>query len=324
MQFRLPKALADSCLIPELSCQFKPFPWQGFNSFHLSWELEKVRERTLPWCTHRLDCLTRKASLLEALAGNSGMERVRYPNRAAQLLLTAHTTSGSQNPHRGSASARHPRDPVEPPQLTGPRIIRSVSDRIQCTSLCDAACSGFHPAGITEMLSLMGQKEFCSWILWYFGLSVSAPSKRGLLPPEWWEKNRRDTWFPAAFMHLHLPQCAQIPHTFPSSDVLQSRTITMQQNHTQVEQKKTPCLLHVMLICAFTKSRPYYYSFFYIKMEPWEWQNSKWDETQEPSAQQKGLWQASHRGLLSSPTDLWMPSSVFCPALHRDRDHVGQ
>lgn len=81
MQFSLPKALADSCLIPELSCQFQPFPWQGFNSFHLSWEIEKVRERTLPLCTHRLDCLSTKASLLQALAGSSGIERARCSNR---------------------------------------------------------------------------------------------------------------------------------------------------------------------------------------------------------------------------------------------------
>lgn len=157
MQFRLPKALADSCLIPELSCQFKPFPWQGFNSFHPSWELEKVRERTLPLCTRRLDCLSRKASVLEALAGNSGMGRARYPNRDGHSAPADTSHHIRCNPHQPSASARHPQDPVQPPRLTRPHIIPSVSDCIQCTSLGNV---GFTPLISWKCFPWCGKRSF--------------------------------------------------------------------------------------------------------------------------------------------------------------------
>lgn len=161
MQFRLPKALADSCLIPELSCQFKPFPWQGFNSFHLSWEFEKVRDREHYPCAHAglIAFLERHLCLRLWLAIQGWKEPGTLRGMdAAQLLLTLHTTSGSCNPHWAPASARHPRDPAEPPRLTRPCVILSVSHCIQCTSLCNAALSGFHPADSMEVLSLMRQK----------------------------------------------------------------------------------------------------------------------------------------------------------------------
>lgn len=82
-----------------------------------------------------------------------------------------------------------------------------------------------------------GKKSFALDLV-VFGLPVSLSSERGLSPPERSERNRRDSWFPAAFFHLHLLQWAQIHHTFPRSDVLQSRSNTMQQNHTQAEQEK--------------------------------------------------------------------------------------
>lgn len=94
--------------------------------------------------------------------------------------------------------------------------------------------------------------------------------------------------------------CSEHKYTTPFPGQMYCRAgLTPCSRTTHRQSRKNPSLLHVMVICAFTNSRPYYYSFFCIKMEPWEWQNSNWDETQEPSIQQKGLWQALHGGLLS-------------------------
>lgn len=240
MQFRLPKALADSCLIPELSCQFKPFPWQRFNSFHLSWEHEKVRERTLPMCTHRPDCLSRKASLLEALAGSSGMERAMYRDRHCSAAADPTHHSRQLGSSLGLSICQAPTGPC------GATLADKATRNSECFWLYSVHISAwwsskwvlpcwYHRDASPDVAKGVLLLDFVG----FFCLPVSVSCERSLSPPERLERNRRDTWFTAAFIHLHLPQCAHIPHTFPKSDILLSRTTTMQQNHTQAQQKKT-------------------------------------------------------------------------------------
>lgn len=161
-----------------------------------------------------------------------------------------------------------------------------------------------------------GKKSFALDLV-VFGLPVSVSSERGLSPPERSERKRRDSWFPAAFFHLHLLQWAQIHHTFPRSDVLQSRSNTMQQNHTQAEQEKPLSSTCNGDLCLH-KLKALLLQFLLYK-----------NGAMGMAKLQLG-WNTraiySEEGTLAGPSwrASFSPLIFWCPALHRYRDHVCQ
>lgn len=72
----------------------------------------------------------------------------------------------------------------------------------------------------------------------------------------------------------------------------------MQQNHTQAQQKKPLSSTGNGDLCL-SKLKALLLQFLLYKNGAMGIEKHSWDETQEPSAQQQGFWQAPHGGLLS-------------------------
>lgn len=145
MHFKPPKVLADSCLIPKLSCQLKPVPWQGFNSFH--------RAR-YPLLTCQLDHPSRKPPCRRHRLAIQEPEESGNPTQRPASFWQHHM------PKRGklcgcSAVGRHPGEPPRSPWLTGPPVTTAgTSSCIQGLPPCSAAWGMFCPAATPKIIPL--------------------------------------------------------------------------------------------------------------------------------------------------------------------------